>query len=347
MSRDSERHDDAGSGLQVRQSWDGSRVQLRSSYKQAVATQPSGYSGKHNSTDARFDMDGKVSDYVVSDQQGNVTSRNGRKVSYFFTNIPECLPTFRLRQQFEVCGILTDITIARKRNARGQIYGFVRFSNVKNASKLSNTLNNVWFGYLRVWAREARFDRFAVNDNKPLTVSKNVKRKNDGEGGKKEVERVKGEGEKIVRKGEGEEKMGGGRRGEGEKMLRIGQVEVKVSEEDEVRKKGVHVLSPVLKGRKGRPKVTPREKVVVLNIDEDGLVSRSVEKEREGDKPAPRVQLVQVGEGKNIVYHSRQEDMHWAGSGVVATVGVAFQIIFVSSKLDLVILCLDYLARHE
>lgn len=84
MSRDSERHDDAGSGLQVRQSWDGSRVQLRSSYKQAVATQPSGYSGKHNSTDARFDMDGKVSDYVVSDQQGNVTSRNGRKVSYFF-----------------------------------------------------------------------------------------------------------------------------------------------------------------------------------------------------------------------------------------------------------------------
>jgi len=119
---------------------------------------------------------------------------------------------------------LTDVFIARRRNARGHIYGFVCFSNVKNASKLSIALNNVWFGHLKVWAREAKFDRFVVNDNKSLLVSNTGKRKDEGVGGKKKAERVNMEGENIVRMGEGEEEMVRGQRGEGEKMLRIGQV---------------------------------------------------------------------------------------------------------------------------
>lgn len=35
---------------------------------------------------------------------------------------------------------------------------------MKNKIKFSQTLNNVWFGDCRVWAHEARFDRFAHND---------------------------------------------------------------------------------------------------------------------------------------------------------------------------------------
>jgi len=67
-SRGSERHDDAGSGLQVRQSRDGSRVHLRTSIVQAEATQSIGNTRKHSRfTGARFDMNDKVSDYVVSD----------------------------------------------------------------------------------------------------------------------------------------------------------------------------------------------------------------------------------------------------------------------------------------
>lgn len=98
-------------------------------------------------------------------------SRN--KVSFYFTNISGFLPVFRLRQVFKVCGIFTDIFMAWKRNSRGQVYGFVRFSNVKNVEKLSHTLNNVWFGHLRVWAREAIFDRFASNDDKLVVVTRN------------------------------------------------------------------------------------------------------------------------------------------------------------------------------
>ena len=112
-SRVSERHDDAGSGQQVRQSRDGFRVHHRSSKVQEEATQPSGNIGKRSkSPDARFDMNGRVSDFVVSDQRGRDTSGIGPKVSYYFTNIPECLPIFLLRHQFEVCSILTDVFIA-------------------------------------------------------------------------------------------------------------------------------------------------------------------------------------------------------------------------------------------
>jgi hypothetical protein len=99
----------------------------------------------------------------------------------------------------------------------------VRFSNVKNSDKLSNALNNVWFGHLRVWAREARFDRFAVNDKKPLVMSKHVRSKVEGVVEEKEVVRANGEGEKSVRMGEEVVAVvGKGRSGEGEKKCESG-----------------------------------------------------------------------------------------------------------------------------
>lgn len=79
-------------------------------------------------------------------------------------NIPEVMPVFRVRQYFEVCGILSDIYIARQLNLCGQVYGFVRFEYVKNRDKLEQALNNIWIDDFRVWAREARFDRFAKHD---------------------------------------------------------------------------------------------------------------------------------------------------------------------------------------
>jgi len=57
--------------------------------------------------------------------------------------------------------MLTDVYVTCQRNSCGQVYGFVRFSNVKNREKLSHALNNVWFRHLKVWVCGARFDRFA------------------------------------------------------------------------------------------------------------------------------------------------------------------------------------------
>lgn len=123
----------------------------------------------------------------------------GYKASFYVTNFPEHLPLFHLRQAFEVCGILSDLYVARHRNARGQEFGFVRFVNVKNKGKLSQALNNVWVGDCRVWAKEARFDRFAHNDVVVVT-SKEVVRKEGGEA--VQVESRRGEGVHQVRKGD-------------------------------------------------------------------------------------------------------------------------------------------------
>jgi len=55
----------------------------------------------------------------------------GIKASFYVTNFPDRLPLFRLRQAFEVCGILTDVYVAPYRNARGQEFGFVRLRQCK------------------------------------------------------------------------------------------------------------------------------------------------------------------------------------------------------------------------
>ncbi|GAU33269.1 hypothetical protein TSUD_279430 [Trifolium subterraneum] len=82
-----------------------------------------------------------------------------RYVSYYFTNFPAQLSNFYLRKGFEVCGILEDVYVPNRRNRRGEPFGFVKFSNVRDVTKLLDALNNVWFGHFRVRARIASFDR--------------------------------------------------------------------------------------------------------------------------------------------------------------------------------------------
>jgi hypothetical protein len=66
-----------------------------------------------------------------------------RYVSFYFTNFPVDLPLFYLRKGFEVCGILEDVYVAKRRNIHGKPYGFVRFSNVRDITKLTKALNTV------------------------------------------------------------------------------------------------------------------------------------------------------------------------------------------------------------
>ncbi|MCI37318.1 RNA recognition motif, partial [Trifolium medium] len=56
------------------------------------------------------------------------------------------------RKGFEVCGILEDVFVPKKRNMSGEPYGFVRFSNVKDVNKLLKALNAVCFGQFRIRA---------------------------------------------------------------------------------------------------------------------------------------------------------------------------------------------------
>jgi hypothetical protein len=93
-----------------------------------------------------------------------VYGNQGHKASFYVTNFPDKMPLFRLRQAFEVCGMLSDVYVARHCNARGQEFGFVRYVNVKNSDKLLQALNNVWVEDCRIWATEVKYDRFARNN---------------------------------------------------------------------------------------------------------------------------------------------------------------------------------------
>ena len=113
----------------------------------------------------------------------------------------------------------------RQLNSCSQVYGFVRFLNVRNKDKLAQALNNVWIGDLSVWAPEARFDRFAqydVENRVPIRGGKGVE--NGGE--MRPVVITHGEGVKNVRvsKEKEEVKKSRGRK----KMVTIGKVEVNV-----------------------------------------------------------------------------------------------------------------------
>lgn len=85
-----------------------------------------------------------------------------RFVTFYFTNFPPQLSNFYLRKGFEVCGILEEVVVQSRRNVNEEIYGFVRFSKVRDVGKLLNVVNAIYFGNFRVRASIARFDRSVV-----------------------------------------------------------------------------------------------------------------------------------------------------------------------------------------
>ncbi|CAJ2673457.1 unnamed protein product [Trifolium pratense] len=97
---------------------------------------------------------------------GKLGTKFKRYVSFYFTNFLPLHSNFFLRKGFEVCGMLEDVYLAKKTNRYGEPYGFVKFSNVKDVSKMMKALNAVWFGHYRVRASVAMFDRHYSGEGK-------------------------------------------------------------------------------------------------------------------------------------------------------------------------------------
>lgn len=90
------------------------------------------------------------------------TSSFRRYVTFYFTNFPSHLSNFYLRKGFEVCGILEEVVVPRRCNVKGERYGFVRFSNVRDVCKLLKAVNAVSFGNFQIKAKVAIFDKAAA-----------------------------------------------------------------------------------------------------------------------------------------------------------------------------------------
>jgi RNA recognition motif-containing protein len=272
------------------------------------------------------------------------TRDQGRKISFYVTNFPDNMPLFRLRQAFEVCGILSDVYVARYRNARGQEFGFVRFVNVKNIEKLSQALNNVWIGDCRVLAKEARFDRFAHNDVKPrdgvvpvedVTGKGRVMERSMGEGVKNiRLEQVQKDVDGLERKKEKVDSVKEGPRSVG-KVVRVGNVEVRVG--DNVRKKQkVRWAEDGLSGEDGVSALAGRKTELVTGVGgNDGGGKQPVRQKETKQVTGPsKVQHDRSNVKFVSVFKSNPEDRKWASLGMVASVIVGDSALALQQRVE-------------
>jgi len=75
-----------------------------------------------------------------------VGSKFKRFITFYFTNFSAQFSNFYFRKGFEVYGMLEDVVVPSKENVYGELYGFVRFSNIRDVSKLLKAVNAVCFG---------------------------------------------------------------------------------------------------------------------------------------------------------------------------------------------------------
>ena len=74
--------------------------------------------GRNDGSNSNF-MGGRVASAEWHSTEVAVSDiKHGYKASFYVTNFPENMPLFRLRQAFEVCGILSELYVARHRNTR-------------------------------------------------------------------------------------------------------------------------------------------------------------------------------------------------------------------------------------
>jgi len=181
-------------------------------------------------------------------------------------------------------------------------------------------LNSVCIDQNRVWAREARFDRFAHND---VSVQPSFISVKESEVKVRQVVRKRGEGVKKVSWGNVES----GENGEGDKTVTIGRVEVPVGGVGGKKMRRVGEVSTVT-----TEGVVDNGKGIDERVEgakEDGggkplFWCVNVETELRKDRPEVVKGALQQKQNSDIhfilVFHSNQADRMWASNNMVASV---------------------------
>jgi len=205
--------------------------------------------------------------------------------------------------------MLEEVVVPRKRNDNGEVYGFVRFANVCNVSKLLKAVNDVNFGQFRIRANVARFDR---------SVAKVSVRESEGEG----VE-VEGKGKKVV--GEGGKKMS---LVEGEKRVSgvVGKGKLEEVAVDVGRKNVEEVRVRLDKG-----KLVNVQRIEAATKGGGIEVSEKLKEVTKGKAPIEQQPSIQKMLRK---YTSHGDDVKWAQGGFMASVIQGEAISIVQSRIE-------------
>ena len=203
--------------------------------------------------------------------------------------------------------MLEEVVVPARRNMAGDVYGFVRFSNVRDVCKLLKAVNSVYFGNFKIVAKVARFDKAATLEVEK--VSKEVGdifrvRKEEGYvGGSKVIPTAV----KVVTVGSvSDGDIGNGNEGGGVKeVLEKEGLLVELSNNENLRE-GVRIGDVLAKVSKSKQYTKER-----------GGGPKGFSKEVRGymtdHRGQPSIQkLVRK-------YKSRKEDILWANRGVVAS----------------------------
>ena len=68
------------------------------------------------------------------------------KCSIYFTNFPDFWEVYHFWEVFKPYGVVDDIFIPKKRNVRGQRFGFIKFLSIVDVESLLLSLNLIWIG---------------------------------------------------------------------------------------------------------------------------------------------------------------------------------------------------------
>ncbi|KAL4563688.1 hypothetical protein LXL04_027733 [Taraxacum kok-saghyz] len=86
--------------------------------------------------------------------------------SFFFTNFPQSIVANDVWRVCSRMGHVVDVYISPHLSKMGKRFGFVRFVDVKGDQLIVDQLNEVWFGYYKLFASIPRYPKDTVKKNR-------------------------------------------------------------------------------------------------------------------------------------------------------------------------------------
>jgi hypothetical protein len=101
----------------------------------------------------------RLTEYEPERLGGFVNRLEQETTSFFFTNFPEEIQVVELWSLFAKEGRVSEVYIPKKRDVRGNRFGFVKFKEVKSVEALTKRLEEMWVGRYKLRINLSKFAR--------------------------------------------------------------------------------------------------------------------------------------------------------------------------------------------
>ncbi|KAK2434687.1 heterogeneous nuclear ribonucleoprotein [Trifolium repens] len=91
--------------------------------------------------------------------------------SFYISNFPNDATSNDLGKLFVKYGKVGEVYIPKKLDKRGRRFGFVKFLEVSDEEKLSDSMADVWLGSFKLWVNRSRFSRTAPKEVVPPGIT--------------------------------------------------------------------------------------------------------------------------------------------------------------------------------